>query len=149
MKIPQTGFTLIELVLSMTIILIALMGTLFAINTAVMSSADPMIYQQAFAISESYLEEILNKEFPITPCPGGTRATYRNICNYAGLTEAPTNQHGTPIAGLSGYGVNVNVDTTGATLGSASGSSQIVRVDVTITHNHMTPATFSAYRTKY
>ena len=104
------------------------------------------------AIAESYLEEIVDKNFPITPCPAGTRGTFTNICNYNGLSEHPTNQNGTAMAGLSGYTVNVVVDSTAASLGSPSltPGTQVVRIDVTVSLSPMmVPMTFSVYRTNY
>ncbi len=145
------GFSLIELVLSMTIISIAILGTLLAINTAAMYSADPMATYQGISIAESYLAEIMTKDFPITPCPAGTRSTYTNVCNYNGLNEQPTDQTGTAIPGLSGFTVQVNVDSATASLGSPSLTSgtQVVRINVTVSHLAMTPMTFTAYRTSY
>jgi MSHA pilin protein MshD len=145
------GYTLIELVVSMTIIAIALIGTLMAINMAVLYSGDPVLRQQAMVIAESYLEEIGGKNFPTTPCPSGTRSTFTNICNYNDLSEAPTSQDGTPMAGLGAYTVNVAVDSTSASLGSPSlvPGTQVVRIDVTVFHAPMTPMKFSLYRTNY
>ena len=150
------GYTLIELVTSMTIIAIALIGTLMAINAAVLHSGDPLLRQQAIAIAESYLEEISGKNFPITnPCPPAVtprvpRGTFTNICDYHGLTEVPTDQNGTPIAGLGGYNVSVRVDSTTANLGSPTLTPgiQVVRIDVTVSHSPMmVPITLSTYRT--
>jgi len=148
----QSGYTLIELVTSMVIISIALLGTLMVINTATLYSGDPLLRHQALAVAESYLEEISDKNFPVTPCPAGTRGTFTNICNYNGLSESPTNENGTPMAGLGGYTVNVAVDSTAASLGSPSltPGTQVVRVDVTVSLSPMmVPMTFSLYRTNY
>lgn len=149
MKNTSSGFTLVELVISMVVIATALAGTLLAINTSVFFSGDPMISQQSLAIAESYLEEILKKKFPTTPCPGGPRKNYRNICNYAGLTEAPTDQHGNAIPALSGYSVSVAVDVSTAVLNDLSGSSEVARVDVTVSHPAISSMTFSGYRANY
>lgn len=146
------GYTLIELVTSMTIIAIALIGTLMAINTATLHSGDPLLRRQAIAIAESYLEEISGKDFPTAPCPAGTRGTFTNICNYNGLSEQPTNQNGTPMPGLSGYTVSVAVDSATASLGSPSLTSgtEAVRIDVTVSLPPiMVPITLSTYRTNY
>lgn len=145
-------YTLIELVTSMTIIAISLIGTLMAINAATLHSGDPLLRQQAMAIAESYLEEIAEKDFPVTPCPSGTRGTFTNICNYNGLTEHPTNQNGTPMAGLNGYTVSVAVDSATASLGSPTltPGTQVVRIDVTVSlAPMMVPITLSVYRTNY
>lgn len=149
------GFTMVELVLSMTIIGIAILGTLLAINTAVRFSGDPLISTQAVAIAESYLEEILTKNFPTpnaaTACPstGLTRANFTDICHYNGLNQVPTDQNGNAIAGLGGYTVQVAVDRQTAALGALATGTQAVRIDVTVSHSSMTGMTFSAYRTNY
>jgi MSHA pilin protein MshD len=150
----QLGFTLVELVISVTIISIALIGTLLAINTATLFSGDPMITQQGIAIGESYLEEILEKSFPLTHCPAppspGGRANFNNICQYNGLSESPSSQVGLPIAvSLNNYIVNVNVDTATVILGSLNPGNQVARVDVTVSHPSMPTMIFSAYRTNY
>lgn len=145
------GYTLVELVISMTIISIALLGTLLAINTATVFSGDPMLLQQAVSIVEGYLEEIVSKDFPIAVCPGGTRATFTNICQYNGLSELPTDQTGAPVFGLGNYTVNVTVDSSTASLGSPSltAGTQMVRIDVMVSHTAMQPLKFSVYRTSY
>ena len=154
MRNKQLGFTLVELVISMTIISIALIGTLMAINTATLFSADPMITQQGIAIGESYLEEILQKSFPLTPCPAppfpGGRASFNNICQYNGLSEHPLSQVGLPIStSLNTYNVNVSIDTTSVIFGSLNPGNQAARIDVTVSHPSMPIMTFSAYRTNY
>ena len=146
------GFTLIELVISMSIIAITLIGVLMAINTSTLYSSDPLLTHQAIAIAESYLEEIVSKAFPIGTCPAGTRSTYTNICNYNGLSESPRDQNGNPIAALASYNVSVSVDSTTASLGfpSLTSGTQVVRIDVTVSHTpNMVPVTFSMYRTNY
>lgn len=148
------GYTLIELVISLAIIAIAVLGTLLAINTAGLFSGNPSINYQAIAIAESYLEEISQKSFPpipITNCPAATRANFTNVCNYNGLSEAPHDQTGNAIPALAAYTVNVLVDTSTAQLGSPSltAGTQVVRIDVTVSHNQMPTMTFSTYRTNY
>ncbi len=149
MRKRTAGYSLIELVVSMTLIAIAILGTLFAVNIAGMYSGDPMITYQAASIAEAYLTEISTKNFPTGTCPSGTRSTYTNICNYNGLNQPPTDETGTAIAALSGYTVQVNVDTTAAVLGSLTAGTQSVRVDVTVSHLGMDTMTYSMYRTNY
>jgi MSHA pilin protein MshD len=62
----QRGLTIIELIISIVVISIALVGVLAAYNTAVKSSADPMVRKQALAIAESMLSEVLQQ--PYTWC---------------------------------------------------------------------------------
>lgn len=154
-----SGFTLVELVISMTMISIALLGTLLAINTATLFSGDPLVTHQSMAIGESYLEEILQKDFPIFPCPSppspGGRSAFNNICQYHGLLESPTSQSGSQISPqLNAYKVSVAVDGTNSVLGppnfpSLTPGSEVVRIDVTVSHPRISGMTFSAYRTKY
>lgn len=145
------GFTLIELVMSITIIGIAVIGTLVAIQTANRFSGDPLLIQQSISIAEAYLEEIVSKQFTTGACPGGTRPNFTAICQYNGLNQAPTDQLGNPYSTLSAYNVTVTVDSTTASLGSPSltPGTQVVRIDVTVTHPLMPSMTFSVYRTNY
>jgi MSHA pilin protein MshD len=154
-NIKDCGYTMIELVISITIISIAILGTLLAINTAVMFSGDPLISTQAVAIAESYLEEIMTKDFPTPaiaaacPAPGVTRSNFTNVCNYNGLNQVPTDQNGNIIPGLSGYTVQVAVDRQTAVLGALATGTQVVRIDVSVSHTAMTTMTFSVYRANY
>lgn len=152
---PYQGFTMVELIISITIIGIAILGTLLAINTAALFSSDPLLTTQATAIAESYLEEILGKNFPTpvaaTACPstGLTRANFTSICDYNGLNQVPTDQNGNAVAALSGYTVQVVVDRQTAALGALSSGTQAVRIDVTVSHAAMPGMKFSVYRTNY
>lgn len=151
MKIRQIafGYTLVELVMSMTIISIAILGTILAVNTAGLYSGDAMLTYQAVSIAEAYLTEIASKDFPSGTCPAGTRATYTNICQYNGINEVPTDQTGTAVPGLGNYTVQVAIDSVGAVLGSLTAGTQSVRIDVTVSHAQMSAMTFSLYRTNY
>ncbi len=151
MKAQQKGMTLIELVLSIVIISIALLGTLLCINTAVFSSSDPILTEQAIAIADAYMQEILSKSFPANPlssCATGlTRLQFVDICSYNALNQAPTDRTGTLVPGLGAYTVAVTVNNTTATLGSLSGGDVVARVDVRVSHVAMNPITLSAYVT--
>jgi MSHA pilin protein MshD len=151
-KIPPGGFTFVELIISILIISVSVIGILMAMNVSIRYSGDPAISEQAIAIAESYLQEISEKSFPIIPCPTptGGRGTYTNICNYYSFpTAAPADQTGAAIPALSNYTVAVNIDTTAAQLGTLTTGTQVVRIDVTVSHNAMPTMTFSAYRTNY
>ena len=90
----QSGFTMIELIVAMSIIAISLLGTISAINVAGKSSADPMVTFQGIAIAESYLTEISSKDFPSGPCPpASSRATFSNICNYFNFPQQTISVH--------------------------------------------------------
>jgi MSHA pilin protein MshD len=152
------GFTLIELILSMVIISVALVGTLLAINTTTRFSADPMLFHQAAAIAESYLDEIVSKNFPTTlPCsssePIGGRANYASICDYKFIVaggEAPTDQLGNAVSGLEKYRVQIGINDTNATLQSLTATaSQVIRIDVIVSHPNIPTTMYSVYRTHY
>lgn len=125
------GATLIELIISIVIISIALVGILSVTNISVKHSADPVVQQQAIAIAESYLEEILL--LPVTD-PNGTntgesRATFDNIADYDGLSDTgATDQNGNAISGLENYTVSVSVsDTTISAVSLKAVSVSVVR----------------------
>jgi MSHA pilin protein MshD len=108
----QQGLTLIELILSMLIISIALVGVFSVMNLTVSHSADPLVQHQAIAIAEAYLEEIQLQAFndPDGSNSGETRATFDNVDDYNGLSQAPLNQNGLPLGGnLTSYNVLVAV----------------------------------------
>ena len=169
----QAGATLIELVTSMVILAVALGGILLTINGAIRRSADPMVQEQASALAQAYLEEVTSKPFcdpdfstscpaacTTSPCgtcagaigPPESRATYDDVCDYNGLTNAGArDQFNNPIAALNNYTVGVVVSGNGETLnGLSSNSGQIVRVSVTVSHPAL-PASVvvAAYRANY
>lgn len=60
------GLTLIELIVSITVIAAGVAGILLTLNVAVRDSPDPLIQKQALAVAESLLEEI--QLMPFTYC---------------------------------------------------------------------------------
>jgi MSHA pilin protein MshD len=152
-KNKQTGVTLIELVISIVILSIAVVGVLSALGTIGGRSADPMIREQSIAIADAYLEEInLSRFAAVAGCPAvpgaGGRANFSHVCHYNGLADSgAVNQNGDAIAGLSSYSVAVAVSNSGALGGLAS--SVVLRVDVTVTGPTSEAFSLSAYRTNY
>lgn len=149
-----SGFTLIELVISILIISVALTGTLLAFKTATVNSADPMVMQQAISIGKSYLEEILSKDFPSTLlCPSpplAGRSEYANVCDYSSLSDTGArDQNGNAISGLNNYTVQVSLDTSSAVLGSLISGTDVIRVDVSILHTQIPTVILSGYKTNY
>lgn len=108
----QSGATLVELVLTIVIISIALVGILGVVNISVKHSADPVVRQQAIAIAESYLEEILLLPVidPDGSNVGETRTTFDNVEDYDGLSDTgATDQNGNSINGLENYTISVSI----------------------------------------
>lgn len=165
---PARGVTLVELVVAIVIIGVALTGVLMVFVRNTSASADPLIWHQANAIAEAYLEEILAKNFDLNgPEAGESRATYddvgdyNNLANngcltvgqgYAATANCPTpgscacDQTGQPINGLQGYVVSVQV--AAQALGSpAIAGTDAQRVQVTVTSPFGGDIVISGFRT--
>ncbi len=149
----RSGLTLVELLIAIVVISVALGGTLLLSRQTVLRSADAMIQHQALVVATAYLEEIMLRAYldpdTATLCPASEvcRALYDNVCDYAGLDDAGVvDQTGSSVSGLGDYRVRVDVDTT-ANLGGLSGSADVLRVDVRVTHPTGVDITLSGYRT--
>lgn len=144
MMVQQRGVTLIELVISMVIIGIAVVGILKVMELTTRHSADPMIQHQAVAIAEAYMEEILTKSYT-TGSGTGTRDQFDDVDDYNGLSDTGArDQFGNPIPGLADYAVAVAI--TDTTLDDGVSAK---RVDVTVTHSDLVNITLTGYRTDY
>lgn len=134
-KIPgkqhgQTGVTLIELVMSMVIISISLVGILSVMNLTVVHSADPVVEQQAVAIAESYLEEITLQAYSGTASSG--RANFDDVDDYNGLSDSGVHdQQGNAVSGLNNYNVTVAVSAPMVLSGGVNAKQITVRVSGT------------------
>jgi len=141
-KHPQAGVTLVELILSIVVISIALVGIFKVINLTSFTSANPMIQYQAIAIAESYMEEISLQSYcdplliksctfgnGVGPDAGEVRANYNDIDDYNGLTDiGAMDRQGNPIAALSSYTISVTVIEDYGTTGL---QEKIITVNVT------------------
>jgi len=158
-----SGFTIVELILAITIIGVAMAGVATVFITTTRHSADPAVQQQAQFIAEAYLEEILRQKFfdpdedKVCPNPeAGGRNSFDNVCDYRNISnQAPANAFGTAILPLSGYKVTVTVtrDATvslnGLNNNTGTGLYRVMRVDVNVTGPANTSITLSGYRTNY
>jgi MSHA pilin protein MshD len=79
-----------------------------------------------------------------------TRPNFDDLCDYAGLSQPPTDQFGNALASLAGYTVAVTVDDAD-TFGSLSGAAgQVLRVDVDVRHTLSSlQSTLSTFRANY
>ncbi len=148
----QCGFTLIELVIGIVVILIVVSGLFAALSSMATSSGDPLPRTQAIAIAKAYLEEIRLQQYaavsscPPVPPPGG-RARYTHSCHYQGLVDnGARDQFDHIITGLEGYQVSVGIFQS-AQLGGIS-SADVQRTTVTVTSPANEPVTLSTYRTR-
>jgi MSHA pilin protein MshD len=144
------GFTLIELIVAITIVAVAATTILGALASVASRSADAMLQQQAIAIAESYLDEILERwvvDPNGTPTYNG-RGTWDLVDQYNGLTDTGAHdQFGNPITALGQYNVSVSVSQSSALTGIAAAAAR--RIDVTVTTSPNVTVTLSGYRTNY
>ncbi|MGD9841660.1 MAG: prepilin-type N-terminal cleavage/methylation domain-containing protein [Steroidobacteraceae bacterium] len=146
-KPQQTGFTLIELVIAITIIGIAVTGVMGALSAVSINSANNIILEQAVAIAEAYLQEIKQKPFLDPDGVSGetARSLFDDSLDYNGLVDSgPRDQRGVAITGLQQY--TVRVSTTAGVLGAIA-SANVRRIDVTVTHVSGATVTLSTYQT--
>lgn len=134
---PMRGFTLIELIVAIVVLAAGLAGIMLVFSQTVARSADPMLQQQAMALAEGYLDEILSKNnasnCTADPGSGLTRATWIAVGDYNGLDESPPRDiQGNAIAGLEHYRVQVSTQTKA--LSGADGC------EITVIVTHQTDA---------
>ncbi|QPK65001.1 prepilin-type N-terminal cleavage/methylation domain-containing protein [Methylomonas sp. LL1] len=140
----QAGVTLVELILSMVIISVALVGILSVMNLTVSHSADPVVQHQAVAIAESYLEEILLQHYSGGASSG--RADFDDIDDYNNLLDNGVHdQNGTAIAGLSQYTISVSVSAPIAQEGGVNAK----QISVSVSGPGVSGLTLVGYRADY
>lgn len=145
----QRGFTFVELIITVVVLGIALGGIVLIYTTTVAGSANPMRREQAIAVAESYLDEILSRRFadPDGSDGEGVRSNFDDVDDYDQINaEVPTDMNGNPVAGLGDYSVNVVVNNAG--VGGLAGGSESLRVDVIVSYDNES-ITISGYRTNY
>ncbi len=145
----QTGFTLVELVVALVILSVGVAGVLLLVNKTTRHSADPAIQEQAIAIAEAYLDEVLLKPFADPDGVDGEsgRVNFDDVDDYDGWSDTGAkDQFGTAIAGLGAYRVDVTV--THAALGSI-GAADALRVAVRVRHGNLVDLTLAGYRTSH
>jgi MSHA pilin protein MshD len=144
------GVTLVELVVAITIVAIAVTTILGAFASIATRSADAMMQQQAIAIAESYLSEILQRWVvdPNGTPPNTGRASWDRVDQYNNLVESPPHdQFDSPIASLSSYTVSVSTSQSSALTGVPAADAR--RVDITVSYPPSASVTLSGYRTHY
>jgi MSHA pilin protein MshD len=145
----QRGVTLIEVVVAIVIVAMAATAILGAMASITMRGAETMVRQQAVAVAEAYLEEILLQPVAF---PGGVvptaRASFNDEDQYNGLNDAGArDQFGNAIANLSGYTVSVAVTQTTALTGIAA--AQARQINVTVTDPNGITLRLTGYRANF
>jgi len=150
MRRRHRGVTLIELVVAITIVAVAATTILGAIAAVASRSADAMMQQQAIAIAQAYLDEILQRWVvdPNGTPPNTGRGSWDLVDEYNGLVDVGAHdQFGNPIAALAAYTVSVATSQSSALPGVPAASDR--RIDITVSYSPNGSVTLSGYRTNY
>ncbi len=77
----SSGFTLIEMIITIVVVSVGLAGVLLTFQTVVKSSADPLVTKQMISIAEAQMEGVMLKQFvdivsdaTCATCPAGYTA---------------------------------------------------------------------------
>lgn len=166
------GFTLVELIVTMVLVSIAVLGISQALAFAFAHQSDGLWQVKSVALAESYLEEILARRYdeaapvggvppcapaaiPCTPAgnEGEARAEFDDVDDYDGLDEQPPlDADGNPRVEYAGYRVQVEVDYLDAAQVTALGlddASDGKLVTVEVTPPGEAPMSFSVLRGNY
>ncbi len=159
------GVTLIELVVSIVIISIAVIGVMSLFLGTTKTSADPMIRAQALAIAQSYMDEIMMQPYSSVvntsatgTCSDGNppeksnRAKYNDINDYNALNDIGAHdQNGCLINALAGYTITVQVNNCPNVACDASlNSSGMKKIQVDVLHSGLsTTVPLFSYRADY
>ena len=145
------GATLVELIVAIVIIGVAVTGVLMVFIRNTGASADPLIWHQATAIAEAYLEEALTRNFTDPDGLGGeTRATYDDVLDYNFTDVGARDQNGSAISGLEGYTVQVQAAVDALNdITLVSGNAVRVTVTVTPAVSVSNTVVISGYHTNY
>jgi MSHA pilin protein MshD len=150
MRHRHRGVTLIELTVAITIVAIAATTILGAMAAIASRSADAMLQQQAIAIAQAYLDEILQRWVvdPNGTPPNNGRGSWDLVDEYNGLVDVGAHdQFGNPIAVLAAYTVSVTTSQSSALTGVPAASAR--RIDITVSYAPNGSVTLSGYRTNY
>jgi MSHA pilin protein MshD len=151
MRKRQRGVTLVELVVAIVIVSIAAVAVIGAISWTMQRGAESMVRQQAVAVAEAYLEEILLQ--PVAVPTGAVATTNRALFSYEdeynGLsdTAGAVDQYGSPITSLSGYNVSVSVVPTTALTGITAANAR--QITVTVADPNGATVVLTGYRANY
>ena len=170
----STGVTLIELVIIIVVIGVGLIGLMAVILNVTARSTDPAIQQQAHAIAQAYMEEILSQPFCdpndfATDCPamcttnacscsgstvpgGGpeSRSTYDDVCDYNVISGEAASDINGPITALADYSVTVSVDDSGTAFNGLSyAGGEVVRIQVDVQHSNGFETSLTSYKANY
>lgn len=125
-----SGFTLVELIVTLMLISIAVLGVTYALSFGFSRQSDGLWQAKSIALAEAYMEEIMARRYDeatplggVPPCSpatvpcgapgveGEARSAFDDLDDFHGLDEAPPlDVNGDPLSRYAGYRVQVSVD---------------------------------------
>lgn len=126
----SAGFTLVELIITMAVISVAVLGITYALSFAFSHQSDGIWQAKSVALAESYLEEIMSRRFDemtpsggVPPCSlattacsvalgsdGESRSNFDDVDDFNGVDDQPPlDAQGLPRSEYSSFRVEVSV----------------------------------------
>ncbi|MFT6915234.1 MAG: MSHA pilin protein MshD [Motiliproteus sp.] len=172
------GFTLVELIITIVILSISMLGMAYSLQFNVSHSGDSLWQTKTVALVQAYSDEILSKRYDHNTPLGGLPAcdspsaepcsntlgpesgeqrgdgnnTYSDVDDYHGLNEMPPlDAMGVIRSGYEGYRVKVSVSyASGAELDlNSDRQAKLIQISVTPPFSKERPVEFSLYRGNY
>ena len=174
-KNSNSGFTLIEIIITIVFISIVMVGVLSAYTSAMKTSADPLQQIRAVELGQSYMDEIFSKRFDentrqggvprcgssdvgqvacttsgnFGPDAGETRSSFDDVDDFHNLNQ-PTllDSLGNPRSGYDNYQIQITVSYAGNELASIA-NNDAKRIEIIATTPKGDSYTLSAYRVNF
>lgn len=158
----EQGVTLVELVMTIVIISIAVVGVVSAFALISGRSSDPLFQTRAVALSQLYIDEIMGQRYsegtPVGGVPKASgcdisteesgRSEYDDVDDYNAINQrVPRDAEGAALSGYTGFSVSVTVECAGSAVGLPPDDAK--RISLTITAPAEQAFLFSAYRANF
>jgi type II secretory pathway pseudopilin PulG len=140
----QSGTTLLELVIAITVIAMAVTAVLGLLSAISIRSADAMVSTQAASIASAYLDEALSKAYRDPYVPAVGRLNLSDVRDYNFVDNGARDANDSPIPGLGQYTVQIS-----AGLVALGAVPDAVRVDVNVTAPNGATTLLTGFRTQY
>ncbi len=165
------GFTLVEIVVTISLLSISLLAVIYGSSMSAKHSADATWQAKTAYIGQAYLEEILTKRFDensspdgLQPCGSGVacsttmraesgeaRTTYDDVDDFNGLNETPLTTLAPYFGNVNPYqGYNVRVTVSYSTAAGITTANMVKLIVVRVTPpGNLPSAQFSAFKGNY
>ncbi len=158
----QQGLTLIEMIITIVILSVAVVGVVSAIASMTARGADPILQNKAALLAQFYLDEALGTRYDeASPITGGAVSPVSQLCNdmgpeaepraafddvddYHNLSESPRDRTGVALPGYAGFQVEMNVTCDGSRFGLATHAAK--HIVITVTPPQGAAMVFGVYR---